>query len=275
MINVYSRTPDWLFADLKAALETAGAVPSETPVEGAQCWICIRTSEAALSPDLSRTIVQVHDMGDHDVGLLNGAGAVLFTHPLQLYLSQQRGFSGRYRVLPIGARRAVQSAIALPPKPTVGYFTGETGSRSKRSEMFAEAVAIARQSLSFDVLMIGRWLERIAGTGTWHDRAAGPLDYQSVDVLVTCSPSPGIPLSVYEASAVGIPVVTTPRWFPKPDWPNIFTGDSAEDLAQHIVAILQNRASYFVRRADNAVLPYAFDSWVSEQVALARNIELS
>lgn len=271
MINVYARDLGWLFEDLKRAFAANGAVASETPDDDASCWICVRTSEAALSPNISRTIVQVHDMNAYDMALMNQAGLVLFTHPLQAFLWRQRGFLGRYAVVPIGSRHGIVRAEELPPVPTVGYFTGETGSNSKRTDMFAEAVALARETLSFDVLMIGRWLDSFAHLGAWHDRAAGTADYQLIDVLVTCSPSPGVPLSVFEAASIGIPIVTTPRWFPVTMWPNVFVGEAVSEIADHIVWILRHREAVFRQRDANAYSPFTLDRWIESQLEFARS----
>lgn len=271
MINVYARDLGWLFEDLKAAFAVNGAVASDTSDEDASCWICVRTSEAASSPSISKTIVQVHDMNAYDMALMNQAGLVLFTHPLQAYLWRQSGFLGRSKVVPIGSRRGIVPAEELPPVPTVGYFTGEAGSNSKRTDMFAEAVALARETLSFDVLMIGRWLDAFAYVGTWQNRAAGIADYQHIDVLVTCSPSPGVPLSVFEAASIGIPIVTTPRWFPVTTWPNVFVGGAVSEIADHIVRILQHREAAFRQRGTNAYAPFTLDRWIESQLEYARS----
>lgn len=271
MINVYARDLGWLLEDFKAAFAAKGAVSSDTPHENASCWICVRTSDAVSSPNISKTIVQVHDMNDYDMALMNQAGLVLFTHPFQAYLWRKRGFVGRSNVVPIGSRLGIVPAKELPAVPTVGYFSGEAGLNAKRTDMFVEAVALARETLPFDVLMIGRWLDAFAHVGTWQDRAAGIADYQLVDVLVTCSPSPGVPLSVFEAASIGIPVVTTPRWFPVTTWPNIFVGEVVSEISVHIVRILQNREAAFRQRDANAYAPFKLDRWIESQLEHARS----
>ena len=273
-INVYSKNMGWLFEDLKASFATQGAVSSDTPIAGADRWICIRTSEALTSPDISRTLVQVHDMADYDVGFFDKAGLVCFTHELQRYIWLRKGFKGRSRVLPIGARRAVELASIMPVEPTVGYFTGEFSAQfqGKRSHMVVEAIRIARESLKFEVLMIGRHLGFMAECGTWLDRAADQSDYKQIDLLITCTPSPGVPLSVYESCSVGIPVVTTPRWFPEPTWPNTWVADDAVGLANHIVTLLSNRKQLFQDRQDNSYAPILFENWVAFQIETAGSL---
>ena len=61
---------DWLFGDLKLGfpkhqLPGLRVIATETPVPDADAWIYIRTSEAASSPDLERTVVCIHDLYQH------------------------------------------------------------------------------------------------------------------------------------------------------------------------------------------------------------------
>jgi hypothetical protein len=272
--NVFAKSLGWLFDDLKAAIAASGAEASEAPAMNARSWICIRTGEAESAPDLARTLVQVHDMNPPNPAALQSAGLVAFTHPLQAYIWQCSGFSRPHKILPIGARCGISWAHQLPTRPTIGYFTGETGPgmNHKRSDMFAEAVSLARNSLDFDVLLIGRWLDAVADIGEWHDRAAGLSDYQRIDVLITCSPSPGVPLSVYEACAIGIPIVTTPRWFPTANWPNVFQGGDVFGLASHLVEILKRRDYFFQRRKEHAFAPFSLETWTERQVQWARKL---
>jgi hypothetical protein len=274
-INVYATNIGWLFEDLKTCIATNGAVSSNSPIGDADRWICIRTSEALNSPDISKTVVQVHDMGDYDVGLFQTAGLVCFTHEMQRYLWLRRGFQGRNCVMPIGARRNIEPASMLPAKPTLGYFTGEFSARfqGKRSQMVVDAINIARKQMKFDVLMIGRHLGFMADCGNWLDRAAGPVDYKAIDVLITCTPSPAVPLSVFESCSIGIPVVTTPRWFPEPKWPNICVADDAAGLANQIVLLLRNRKQLFHDRAINSYAPYLFEDWIGFQVEAAASLK--
>lgn len=273
-VNVFAHSWGWLFDDLKAAIAAKGVLATERPDPNSRSWICVRTTEAYAAPDISRTVVQVHDQNNYDIGFLNSAGIVHFTHPLQLLLWRRKGFRGSFAVIPIGARRDVQRARTAPAEPTVGYFTGELSAtrKGKRTELVAEAIEIARRRLDFRFLMIGRHLDYVSHLGEWHDRAADTFDYKDIDLLVTCSPSLGIPLSVYECSSVGIPVVTTPRWFPEKAWPNIFLGHTAEEIAAHIVHILENRTGFFEGRDRHRFAPYLFEHWVDRQIEAARSL---
>ena len=238
-INAYCQNFGWLFEDIKRKFGEHGITPTDAPEPDADAWICIRTSESRVSPDLTRTIVQVHDLYDYDVAAYHDAALTLFTHPSQLWYWHKRGFSGRSTVLPIGARSGIPSAKEMPARPTIGFFCGETPKMEKQSPLFREIVQAARTDVDFDVLMIGRNLEHIQDLGTWYDRAAGPDDYSAVDALFTASVSPAIPLSVYEACSIGLPIISTPRWWPAANWPNIYMGLRVPaDRDQHFQAIV-------------------------------------
>lgn len=72
IVNVAAIDKGWFFEDLKthfAKLPKPGVhiVTSERPLRHADAWIMIRTHEAASAPDLGRTVVQIHDMFEHDL----------------------------------------------------------------------------------------------------------------------------------------------------------------------------------------------------------------
>lgn len=275
MINVYAENLGWLFEDLKAHFRKLGAVVSEEPILGADAWICIRTSEFRKSPDLSRTIVQVHDIYDYDVDELARASLVLFTHPFQLHLWKQKGFVGRHRILPIGARSSVLFAEEPPTRPTLGFFCGETPRMEKQSHIFRQVVKSAKETLDFDVLMIGRNLGHVAGLGALEDRAASVDDYRRIDALFTASVSPAVPLSVYEACSIGLPVISTPRWFPCADWPSVRMATTVAELRALTVSALNDRLDLFEQRRNMARAPYRLESWLSEQIRHFDPVETS
>ncbi len=214
IINSYCTNLGWLFEDLQGCFRKLGLLTTEAPLEEADCWLCIRTGEAYKAPDISRTIVQVHDMYDYDVTYFQKAALVIFTHPLQFWLWKKRGFSGNHKIIPIGARSDITKPLVQCQRPTLGFFCGETPSMEKQSLLFKEVVTTVRKEIDIDVLMIGRNLDHIADLGTYIEKAADVSDYQQIDALFTSSISPAVPLSVYEACSIGIPVISTPRWFP-------------------------------------------------------------
>jgi hypothetical protein len=269
-INVFCKDNGWLFSDLRREFGEHGAEISDLPSNTADVWICVRSDELQIVPDISRTIVQVHNMFPVDIDLYNRCLGVSFTHPMQLFLWRTNGFTGNYTVCPIGSRSNIQASASLPERPTLGFFCGETRLMHKGSDLFAAAVKEARKVIDFDCLMIGRNLDHIAHLGSYEQNAAGPRDYQRIDALFTASISPGVPLSVYEACSIGKPIISTPRWFPGDGWKSIFFGESPEILAGHIVSVLQSRRELHSEAPKNSHAPYTLDGWISQNLEYAR-----
>lgn len=247
MINVFCKSNGWLFDDLKAEIASFGATPSEQPLPNADAWICVRSSESDLVPDKSMAVVQIHDVKNK---IPDGFASYSYVHPFQL---RQSGVNGS--VNPIGSRDIPYDD--LPDKPTIGFFCKEYG-KVKRSELFAEAVMMAKQECKFNVLMIGGNLSHIKHIGAYENRAANVNDYSRIDALVTCSVSPMIPLSAYEALAAGRSVISTPR-----EWlfnsPAIQEGESAEDIAEIIVDVVTDR------KLHAPFMPYSREDWARLQ----------
>ena len=91
-INVFSRDLGWLFKDLQDFFAFQGALVSEEPILDCNRWICIRTSEAYKTPDIKRTIVQVHDFYAYDIDFFNNAFCIIFTHPAQYEIWKKTDF---------------------------------------------------------------------------------------------------------------------------------------------------------------------------------------
>ncbi|EPQ4688495.1 hypothetical protein LXC81_004851 [Citrobacter freundii] len=278
-INVYCLDKGWLFNDLKEQFNNAGCNASFKPQKICDAWICIRSSELKFSPDITRTIVQVHNMEPHDIHLFNASLGVVFTHPMQEWLWRRSGYNGRSITVPIGTRKIIQPHTVIPQRPTVGFFCGENKFRWKGSDVFKNVVIAAKKAIDFDVLMIGRGLEHISDLGIYEQRAANPEDYSRIDVLFTASISPGIPLSVYEACACGKTVITTPRWFPPGRWPSVKTGQTHRELARHLIFALKNREDYFNNAIKYASSPYILEDWIIKNIdflnkQLKRNLTL-
>lgn len=247
-INVYCKNRGWLFEDLKREIAQFGAIPSDEPLKDADAWICIRDTEAYLSPDKKRTLVTVH----HTEQIRHcGYGMLSFVHPHPAKQWREWNKDDKFFTLPIGSREIPHSP--LPDKPVLGYFCREHGKGLKRSKMFAEAVESARTKVVFDVLMIGEKLEHIAHIGRYERRAAVPEDYGRISAFCTTSVSPMVPLSAYEALAAGRPVITTKRYFPHPMIKNIHVGDTVEELSDKIVSVIKNpklQAQKVFKRSD-------------------------
>ncbi|MXP59066.1 glycosyltransferase [Pantoea sp. Taur] len=274
LINVYCQNKGWLFNDLKEKLTTFGCTPSTLPFKKADIWLCIRSSELKLSPDITRTIVQVHNMEPHDIHLFNAALGVIFTHPMQEWLWKRSGFNGSSITVPIGTRAEIKPFKTIPDRPTVGFFCGENKLGWKGSSTFKKVVLAAKKDFDFDVLMIGRGLEHIEDLGVYEKRAAGPDDYSRIDVLFTASISPGVPLSVYEACACGKSVVTTPRWFPSGRWTTVKTGQNNRQLVNHLKNSLLNREKYLESSEKLSFSPYTLEDWTEKNIKYC-NTQLS
>lgn len=247
-INVFCRDNNWLFDDLKREIAKQGAIHSRKPLPDADAWICVRSSEADLVPSPKRCLIQIHDVKNK---VPKGFGQYSYVHD---YQRRQSGIDGF--VLPIGSRDIDYDD--LPEKPTIGFFCKEYG-QLKRSNMFAEAVMMAKAECDFNVLMIGDKLEHIRSIGRYEVRGAGVNDYKRIDALVTCSISPMIPISCYEALAAGRSVISTPR-----EWPfesnMIKEGETVDDIAELIYDTVKERMQY------KPFMPYSRSDWAKRQI---------
>lgn len=257
-VNVYCSDKGWLFEDLKREIAKCGAIPSTVPLKKADAWICIRTKEAHLSPDPARTVLQVHDCKSQP---LEGFGHISFVHPAAK--DSWPDLTGHFDVIPIGSRDIPYAE--LPSFPTLGFFCREDRGQ-KRSEMFREAVLKAKPHTPFRVLMIGERLGHIQDIGIWLNRAATPADYPDIDALVTCSKSPMIPLSMYEAIAAGRTVITTPRIWPARETRAIKTADTVEDLSKIIVETMKWRVQHAPYK------PFSRTDWAKHQYETACSV---
>lgn len=254
LINAYCEPRGWLFDDLRRELAAAGAVPSDEPLAHADAWICLRSRERRFSPNPGRTVLQVHDM---ETPPAPEFGAVALVHPVQL-ADHPNGL-----VLPIGARECPPAP--LPRHPAVGFFCREVNGR-KGSDLFGQAVLLAREHVRFEVHLIGERLEHIAELGIYQQRGAIPRDFGLVDALVVCSQSPMVPLSAYEACAAGVRVISTPRQWIGPGWGAVHTAATAEALADEIIDAVTCRQRF----APHA--PFTRAAWAQSQVALAKGL---
>ena len=271
-INCFCKNNGWLFEDLKNYFSKQDVFTSEYADLNADAYISVRTTEITDIEILKKSIVQVHGMYNYDIEFLNKALGIVFTHPMQYWLWQNHGFTGKYKILPIGSRKEIKTFDSIPETPTIGFFCGETKKFEKRSNLFKEVVLELKKYLNFDVLMIGRNLNHISDIGTYENRSANIDDYSKIDVLFTASISPGIPISVYEACGAGKPVVSTPRWFPMANWPNTKIGVSKDELVKSLLEILTNREKYHNERDLNKFLPYTIDNWVTENLKFLNEV---
>lgn len=207
-------------------------------------------------------------MEPHDIDLFNRTAGVVFTHPMQSWLWRRDGFKGRSTIRPIGSRRDVIVRSNQPDKPTVGFFCGENLQRWKGSDLFERVIHRLRTLCEFDVLMIGRNLDHISYLGNMEDRAAGINDYQRIDSLFCASISPGIPLSVYEALAAAVPVVSTRRWFVGRTPRLVRFGSTESQLVKQLYLTIKHRRQIYEMRSSYVYMPYVFENWIEHNLII-------
>lgn len=323
MINVVARDRGWLFADLLRHFERIGREPqfsgkedllsdgprvrsSEAADPSADAWIYIRTAEAVDSPDLSRTVVQIHDMwsAKEHRETLAAAGALCFTHPLQIpeddgsdpaWVPWEPGEKfGRRMCRPIGALEAFFEVEHRPSDTfTVGWIGRpfvKDGRDLKRLDLFVETikalgppcrVLIVGENLEWTAANIGHerdvpvvLFRREEHTEPWEE--CGPFVYSALDALVATSESQAVPLPVFEAIAAGVPVVSTPRGWPGQAW-LLHNGDeTAEDLAKSIRSIRDHPNTWAQmaeeKRQELVDSGYTLESWIEENLRLAAGL---
>jgi glycosyltransferase involved in cell wall biosynthesis len=301
-VNVCAQGDDWLFGDLKrrfAATRKAGlrVTVSDWPERAADAWVFIRTSEAARSPDLSRTVVCLHDLYEHDRNYFPGgdrdavwqAGALALCHPEQRRILRDAGITLEGVPLlerPLGALEIFQPRTVLQEMFHLGWV-GRDHWR-KRPEWLPEIAArLVADGLSFRVVPVGKNLEKLAaeisGLGiecALYDRADYPIEtypqlYAKMDCLLITSITEAGPLPLFEALATGVPAAATPvGWAPHfaaraPEFVRL--GESPAELAVNVASLYGQRKELFDRRHEIAALAATprLDSWCGDVLDLA------
>ena len=279
-------------------------MPTAIPVQNADGWIFIRTGEAANSPDLSRTVVCVHDLYDHDGMYGPGeprrqalqARGVILCHPRQRQILEDAGIDLSQSLVlerPLGALREFTVRKNYDGSRFRVGWIGREHAR-KRTAWFAEAMqSFAAGKSDVVAVLIGKELgplcQCLRGNGIrceHFDRAHVsirdyPALYRQLDCLVITSSSEAGPLPLFEALATGVPVVSTPvGWAPHlaskaPGF--VFLADNPKGIVAHLESIRSRRAEMFASRFQIAatVEDYHLDDWFQEVLqlaaALARN----
>jgi glycosyltransferase involved in cell wall biosynthesis len=268
----------------------------------ADCWVSIRSSEADLSPDLSRTLVQIHCNQPHLIGdpkVLSRAGAFCFTHHAQPAILRQMGVDltdKKMMLRPIGALKAFTVRETLSPKFTVGWSGRDTG--AKGLDLFVEAVTEAAKTVDLRVTLLGAQLShrvaqlRAKGIDTsYFRRDKWPIErypeiYRLFDVLLITSETEAGPLPLFEALASGVPVVSCyVGWSPRliideiNGWV-VFQSPNLPRTAQKLAEVLDfmatpgNRKRWFTYRhlIRASLMGWTLESWIAENIALARSL---
>jgi glycosyltransferase involved in cell wall biosynthesis len=303
-INVCVKGSDgWLFGDLRKGFQRTHVdgvevMATETPVQNADGWIFIRTGEAANSPDLSRTVVCIHDLYDHDGIYRPGqprrqalqARGVVLCHPRQRQILQDAGIDLSQSLVlerPLGALREFTVRKNYDGSQFRVGWVGREHAR-KRTSWFAEAMLyFADDNRDVVAVLIGKGLELLCQRLRTDAIACEHFDrnhvsihhypglYQRLDCVVITSSTEAGPLPLFEALATGVPVVSTPvGWAPylagkAPDF--IFLADSAKNIAAHLETIRSRRKEIFASRFQIAALveDYCLEDWFREVLQLA------
>jgi glycosyltransferase involved in cell wall biosynthesis len=293
-VNVCAEGNDWLFGDLKrqfAASCVSGVTVSVSEVAlDADAWIFLRAGEAADSPDLSRTVICIHDLYEHDRMYLPGgeraavrdAGGLALCHPRQREILEEAGVPmDGIRILdrPLGALRIFTPRREIPPAFTIGWV-GRAHWR-KRLEWVEECAGTA------GVVLIGKDLENTAERLKQRGSECVvypretlriedyPALYHQMDCLLITSCTEAGPLTLFEALACGVPVVSTPvGWAPyfaskAPQFVRL--GETPGELMAALDEVRRERQNLFERRGEIASLAETprLDTWFADVIRLA------
>ena len=304
-VNVFARDFGWLFEDLKRhfrqlELEGLTVVVSEEPRADVDAWVALRTAEADAAPVPERTAVCIHDLFD-EPGMyapggarrgVHGAGAFVLCHPHQRALLEAAGVAmDRATVLerPIGALSWFSPADHRSSRFTIGWV-GRKHWR-KRLDWFIEAVkGFGRGRTDFDVVLVGWDLEeaaeeigRLGIEVRCYPRERHPIEdypgfYHQLDVLVITSITEAGPLTLFEALASGLAVVSTrvgwAPWFSERAPRSVRIAEAPGEIADRIGQIEADRNARFEERHRTAALvrEWSLEGWLRDVVQLAAGL---
>lgn len=294
LINVYAKSNGWLFDDLKLRISKvqmpqAEVILSEEPEPQCDAWIAVRTSEVRFSPDLSRTVACIHDVYHGEGVYLPGGerraveqvGAIVLSHPQQREILIEYGIDLERPVIlarPLGALTSFTCRDSMAKQFTIGCV-GQYSARKRFNWILPIARTLQESGITCHFDLVGLNLESFvaelsdAGIScSSYPRhrftvAEYPERYQAMDCHLITSKSEAGPLTLFEALASGIPVVSTPvGWAPifetsAPEF--VRTADSIEGLAEHLIAVHGERENLFSRRQEirERISNYSLDDW--------------
>jgi glycosyltransferase involved in cell wall biosynthesis len=303
-VNVYVKKVDilWLFDDLlnhfaAAQLPAIQVVISEHPLSDADCWVAIRTHEAVDAPDYKRTVACIHDLYQHDGiyqpkgrrRVVNEVGGLVFCHLQQRKILQHNNISlSQKKILerPIGPLKQFKPGKPPGEKFTIGWV-GRNFSK-KRLEWFIEAMLqLPINPKAFRVILVGSGLEdmmqQLKREGIechYYPKEHNSIEqypdlYRQMHCLVITSSIEAGPLTLFEALACGIAVVSTPvGWAPElaakaPE--HVLLADSVAAISQQIYSLWSRKKTLFEQRHKRAALVngWSMEGWVKEVLELA------
>lgn len=270
---------------------------SHEPMSQADSWIFIRANEAATSPDLSRSVVQIHDvwgLDDDENPYAPGAereavrhcGGLVLTQPIHREILFNCGVDLAGKALleqPIGALRCFTPRTEADRSDvfTVGWAGRPSRWRGidwKRLDDVVEALIALGPPLR--VMLIGEGLEshsaRLWDAGIETDfYIAGALArlegadchrrraelFREMDAFVSFSRAPADAVGVFEALASGVPVVKSPG-----GWCDSLGCWIAEDVSQMVSALRSLRLD---RAGWQGSAPWRTEDWIAENLRLA------
>lgn len=307
IINVYatSGTSPWLFDDLKTHfkklnLKNISIITSEYPDHSADAWIAIRTAEAALSPDIAKTVACIHDLYEHD-DMYNPGGVraivkkvkgLVLCHPYQKKILQQAGISLAHKIIlerPIGALSNFSPGNVMPQKFTIAWV-GRNHWR-KRINWFVEAIQkLTLPKNQFKILLLGKGIEEngklLQSLGfdceiypkDKYPIATYPDLYRKMHCLIITSSTEAGPLTLFESLASGNPVISTKvGWAPIIDIQEteaITLVDTPQEISMAIQQLYTKMQANFYNRHKISKLMGSFtlESWVRDVTELATSL---
>jgi glycosyltransferase involved in cell wall biosynthesis len=287
----------WLFDDIRDHFNAhpSGLVrATEDPLLAADRYICIRATELSESPDIARTIVQLHCNEPRLWGsteMLRRAAGFVFTHPSQPRLLLELGvpLDKPSLLRPVGALDCFTLRENVSRLCSFGWVGRDTG--AKRIELFVDAVKM--QPAMMRVVMAGanlvdrvRQIRNSVADWELYPRSVTPIDYypaiyRTLDAVVITSANEAGPMCLYESLACGVPVIATRCGWTEHfivDGVNGFLIDEGVDkvreIAHRMAAIAQHRGKWFARRhyIRASLGGWSMDEWIRDNVKLATEV---
>ena len=274
-------------------------ISTEKPSRKASSWIYLRASEASRSPDISRTLIQIHDQFDdglYEKGrgrrIVKECGGICFTHPDQKKILESHGIdlSGKSVLTrPLGALKRFSIRKKLPGKFTIAWVGRPVlykGEDFKRVNWLLESLDRISLRNELSVVLIGDRLQRVNDkikalgyesdyfSRARYSHARYPNYYQNVDCVVITSEFAAGPNCLFESLSSGVPVITTPCGWVNELVRNDENGivvHSPVEISEAIENLYRERSAWFSRRQSirETGVAYSLERWLEENIRIA------